>query len=115
MLTHRITWPKALLAGMVAMQISGCSEPQPMAIIESNNESLLQFDNGKLIQFKEKPSPQYRHIPCYLPAVSSVIVNDMAVAALTPNGDVITWGNSFSGGDSREVAAELKRLNKSCL
>lgn len=53
MLTHRITWPKALLAGMVAMQISGCSDPQPMAIIESNNESLLQFDNGKLIQFKE--------------------------------------------------------------
>lgn len=112
MLTHRITWPKALLAGMVAMQISGCSDPQPMAVVESNNESLLQFDNGKLIQFKEKPSPQYRHIPCDLPAVNTVVTNDMAVAAITPNGDVVTWGNSFSGGDSREVTAELKQVKQ---
>lgn len=108
MRANRISWPMAVLAGMVAVQLAGCSDPKPTAVIESNNESLVQFDNGKLIQLKEKPSPQYRHIPCDLPALASVIANNMAIAAITQNGDVITWGNSFSGGDSREVTDQLK-------
>ena len=112
MLTHRITWPKVLLVGMVAMQISGCSDPQPMAVVESNNESLLQFDNGKLIQFKENPSPQYRHIPCDLPAVETVVTNSSAFAALTQSGEVITWGGSYAGGDSREVTEQLKQVKQ---
>ncbi|MCU8038476.1 hypothetical protein ACRN98_03980 [Shewanella oncorhynchi] len=112
MLTYRITWPKALLAGMVAMQISGCSDPQPMAVVESNNESLLQFDNGKLLQLKENPSPQYRHIPCDLPAVETVVTNSSAFAALTKSGEVITWGDSYAGGDSREVTEQLKQVKQ---
>ncbi|MGW7675007.1 hypothetical protein [Shewanella sp. S23-S33] len=112
MLTHRITWPKVLLVGMVAMQISGCSDPQPMAVVESNNESLLQFDNGKLIQFKANPSPQYRHIPCDLPAVETVVTNSSAFAALTQSGEVITWGDSYAGGDSREVTEQLKQVKQ---
>lgn len=112
MLTHRITWPKVLLVGMVAMQISSCSDPQPMAVVESNNESLLQFDNGKLIQFKENPSPQYRHIPCDLPAVETVVTNSSAFAALTQSGEVITWGDSYAGGDSREVTGQLKQVKQ---
>ena len=112
MLTHRITWPKVLLVGMVAMQISGCSDPQPMAVVESNNESLLQFDNGKLLQLKENPSPQYRHIPCDLPAVETVVTNSSAFAALTQSGEVITWGDSYAGGDSREVTEQLKQVKQ---
>lgn len=112
MLTHRITWPKVLLVGMVAMQISGCSDLQPMAVVESNNESLLQFDNGKLLQLKENPSPQYRHIPCDLPAVETVVTNSSAFAALTKSGEVITWGDSYAGGDSREVTEQLKQVKQ---
>lgn len=83
MRANRISWPMAVLAGMVAVQLAGCSDPKPTAVIESNNESLVQFDNGKLIQLKEKPSPQYRHIPCDLPTLASVIANNMAIAAIT--------------------------------
>ncbi|MCL1088015.1 hypothetical protein L2744_00010 [Shewanella profunda] len=108
MQSYPITWPMALLTGMVAVQLAGCSDPKPMALVATSNESLVQFDNGKVIQFREKPSPQYRHIPCDLPAIESIIANNMAVAAITKSGDVITWGNSFTGGDSREVTAQLK-------
>lgn len=110
MFSKSFSWLMVILAGMVATPLSGCSDPKPMALVASNNESLLQFDNGTVIQFREQASPQYRHIPCDLPAIESIIANDMAFAALTKKGEVITWGNSFKGGDSREVAEQLKHV-----
>ncbi|WP_047540128.1 hypothetical protein, partial [Shewanella sp. ZOR0012] len=68
--------------------------------------------NGKLLQFKENPSPQYRHIPCDLPAVETVVTNSSAFAALTQSGEVITWGDSYAGGDSREVTEQLKQVKQ---
>jgi len=40
-------------------------------------------------------------------SVSKLFSNEKAFAALTANGDVITWGNSAYGGDSSSVQAQL--------
>jgi len=100
------------LAALIALQLTACSQPKPLTVFENDKEALLQFDNGKLIQFKENPSPQYRHIPCDLPAVETVVTNSSAFAALTQSGEVITWGDSFAGGDSREVTEQLKQVKQ---
>lgn len=112
MQSYSISRPLALVAALVALQLTACSQPKPVAVVENEKESLLQFDNGKLIQFKEEANPNYRHIPCDLPAVDTVVTNSTAFAALTKSGEVITWGDSFAGGDSREVTEELKQVKQ---
>ncbi|ESE39517.1 hypothetical protein [Shewanella decolorationis] len=112
MQSYSISRPLALVAALVALQLTACSQPKPVAVVENEKESLLQFDNGKLIQFKEEANPNYRHIPCDLPAVDTVVTNSTAFAALTKSGDVITWGDSFAGGDSREVTEQLKQVKQ---
>lgn len=112
MQSYSISRPLALVAALVALQLTACSQPKPVAVVENEKESLLQFDNGKLIQFKEEANPNYRHIPCDLPAVDAVVTNSTAFAALTKSGDVITWGDSFAGGDSREVTEQLKQVKQ---
>lgn len=112
MQSYPISRPLALVAALVALQLTACSQPKPVAVVENEKESLLQFDNGKLIQFKEEANPNYRHIPCDLPAVDTVVTNSTAFAALTKSGDVITWGDSFAGGDSREVTEQLKQVKQ---
>lgn len=112
MQSYPISRPLALVAALVALQLTACSQPKPVAVVENEKESLLQFDNGKLIQFKEEANPNYRHIPCDLPAVETVVTNSTAFAALTNSGEVITWGDSFAGGDSREVTPELKQVKQ---
>lgn len=107
-----ISRPLALVAALIALQLTACSQPKPLTVFENDKEALLQFDNGKLIQFKENPSPQYRHIPCDLPAIETVVTNSSAFAALTQSGEVITWGDSFAGGDSREVTEQLKQVKQ---
>ena len=112
MQSYSISRPLALVAALVALQLTACSQPKPVAVVENEKESLLQFDNGKLIQFKEEANPNYRHIPCDLPAVDTVVTNSTAFAALTKSGEVITWGDSFAGGDSREVTEQLKQVKQ---
>lgn len=112
MQSYPISHPLALVAALVALQLTACSQPKPVAVVENEKESLLQFDNGKLIQFKEEANPNYRHIPCDLPAVDAVVTNSTAFAALTKSGEVITWGDSFAGGDSREVTEQLKQVKQ---
>ncbi|WP_133179795.1 hypothetical protein [Shewanella decolorationis] len=112
MQSYSISRPLALVAALVALQLTACSQPKPVAVVENEKESLLQFDNGKLIQFKEEANPNYRHIPCDLAAVDAVVTNSTAFAALTKSGDVITWGDSFAGGDSREVTEQLKQVKQ---
>ena len=112
MQSYPISRPLALVAALVALQLTACSQPKPVAVVENEKESLLQFDNGKLIQFQEKANPNYRHIPCDLPAVETVVTNSTAFAALTQSGEVITWGDSFAGGDSREVTEQLKQVKQ---
>jgi len=112
MQSYPIPRPLALVAALIALQLTACSQPKPLTVFENDKEALLQFDNGKLIQFKENPSPQYRHIPCDLPAIETVVTNSSAFAALTQSGEVITWGDSFAGGDSREVTEQLKQVKQ---
>lgn len=112
MQSYSIPRPLAFVSVLIALQLTACSQPKPLTVFENDKESLLQFDNGKLLQFKENPSPQYRHIPCDLPAVETVVTNSSAFAALTQSGEVITWGDSYAGGDSREVTEQLKQVKQ---
>lgn len=112
MQSYSIPRPLALVAALIALQLTACSQPKPVTVFENDKEALLQFDNGKLLQFKENPSPQYRHIPCDLAAVETVVTNSSAFAALTKSGEVITWGDSYAGGDSREVTEQLKQVKQ---
>ena len=105
--------PRSRQAGVFAQSLG---ESQSVRYVSSNDKAYVAvFDDGTVRSWGDTTYGGYGHEDFLnsLRNVSRVYGNGMAFAAiLNPDGQVVTWGDLSSGGDSSSVAGDLVGITK---